>query len=92
MTTTVLQYLNKQVLYHLFPAAAPSKIELPFVAPLMDLLSTCTDAPLTCSCCRWKGSEFKARKHYLIVEAIAEVELFCPSCNHYLGFIAEPAN
>ena len=75
------------MLQHLIPAV---KIELPFVAPLKELLQHEPETSLTCSCCGWKGSQLKARKHYLVVEAIAEIELFCPKCNQYLGFIAEP--
>jgi hypothetical protein len=92
MTALLIHYLNKHVLDNLFPFAAPSKVELPYVAPLMDLFASSSDAPLTCSCCGWKGGQFKARKHYLVVEAIAELELFCPDCNQYLGFISEPAD
>lgn len=88
MTITLLQYLQKRVLYNLAPAATPVKMELPFVAPFMNLLAG-SDAPLTCSCCGWNGGEQKARKHYLVVETIAEIELFCPACNQYLGFISE---
>jgi hypothetical protein len=47
---------------------------------------------LKCTCCGWQGQDKKAKKHYLIVGKIAEVELYCPECKHYLGFISEPLN
>jgi hypothetical protein len=91
MTLSLFQTLNKHLLYNLLPEAAFVKTDIPVMAPLGSL-SFGSGAPLTCTCCGWKGSELKARKHYLVVESIAELELFCPSCNQYLGFIAEPAS
>ena len=91
MTLNLFQYLNKHVLQNLL-IPVPSQIDLPFVTPLVNVLSVAGDAPLTCRCCQWKGSQSKARKHYLLVDTIAELELFCPSCNQYLGFVSAPAD
>lgn len=90
MTLFLLQNFQKQVMHNLFAAAALTRIELPLVTPVFTLLSGDADASRACTCCGWKGSEMKARKHYLIVEAIAELEFFCPSCNQYLGYTSEP--
>lgn len=88
MTLPLFQNLNKQVIQYLLPAAV--KIELPFAAPLHRLLSRMPNATLHCTCCDWKGHPRGARKHYLVVATIVEQELFCPACNHYLGFVTEP--
>lgn len=91
MTVYLYHYLNKRVFYNLLPKLEPMQIELPLITPLMDLISSETEKHhVTCSCCGWQGSEMKARKHYLAVSNIAELELFCPTCNQYLGFLAEP--
>jgi hypothetical protein len=90
MTTFLAHYLSKNLLYNLLPTLEHKKIEVPLMAPFLELFSGTGGATLTCSCCGWKGSEMKADKHYLVAGAIAELELFCPDCNHYLGFISEP--
>jgi hypothetical protein len=72
----------------MLPALKDTKIEVPHI-PFFELLSTESAAPLTCTCCKWKGTEMKARKFYLEVENIAELELYCPKCNQYLGFTSE---
>jgi len=90
MTIHLFHYLNKRVFYNLLPNLEPKNIELPSLAPLINLLADTDKRHLTCTCCGWQGSEMKARKHYLVVDKIAELELFCPDCNQYLGFLAEP--
>lgn len=91
MTFPLIQNLHKKARYNLHSVTAFANAELPFIASFANLLSGDSDTPLACTCCGWKGSEMKARKHYLIVEAIAELEFFCPACNQYLGYISEPA-
>jgi hypothetical protein len=90
MTATLLHYLNKRVLYNGVPVLIVPKLELPLITPLFEFLMAESSPARSCSCCGWKGTELKARKHYLVVAAIEEVELFCPSCNHYLGFLSDP--
>lgn len=91
MTVYLYHYLNKRVFYNLLPKLEARNIELPLITPLMDLIATdAAKHPIACSCCGWQGSEMKARKHYLTVSTIAELELFCPTCNQYLGFLVEP--
>ena len=41
----------------------------------------------SCSCCNWKGKVADSRKNYITLAAISEVELFCPRCNTYMGFV-----
>lgn len=41
----------------------------------------------TCSCCNWKGKAADSRKRHIALTAISEVELFCPRCNTYMGFV-----
>jgi hypothetical protein len=90
MTALLNYYLNKRFLYNLLPSMENKKIEVPLSFPLLDLLSASSGASITCGCCGWKGQEMKAKKHYLVVGKIAELELFCPKCNHYMGFLSEP--
>ena len=91
MPVHLLQQLNKRVFFNLLQNLEPKQIELPLFTSFRDLLSAdAAKHPLACSCCGWKGSEMKAQKHYLVAGNIAELEFFCPTCNQYLGFLAEP--
>jgi hypothetical protein len=90
MTAILNHYLTKRFLYNLLPFMENKNIEVPLSFPLLDLLSASSGASITCGCCGWKGQEMKAKKHYLVVGKIAELELFCPKCNHYMGFLSEP--
>ncbi len=42
----------------------------------------------SCSCCQWKGKVADIRKNYISFTAISEIELFCPRCNTYMGFVS----
>lgn len=42
---------------------------------------------LYCKCCNWKGKSTDARYKVLVLEHTAEVELFCPQCHSYAGFV-----
>ena len=89
MTTTLLHYFSKRTLLGLVPLPGNRKIEIPIDMPDFGFLFDQANQ-FKCTCCGWEGPDTKAKKHYLIVERIAEVELFCPKCKHYLGFISEP--
>lgn len=41
----------------------------------------------TCNCCTWKGKAADSRKRHIALTDISEIELFCPRCNTYMGFI-----
>lgn len=42
----------------------------------------------SCSCCNWKGKIADSRRQYITFTVISEVELFCPRCNTYMGFVS----
>ncbi len=42
-----------------------------------------------CKCCGWKGKVHETRKNYIFLNTISEIELFCPQCTTYLGFITD---
>ena len=46
---------------------------------------------MTCKCCSWKGKSSETKKEFLFINKISELELFCPKCNSYLGFISDEA-
>lgn len=84
----LLHYASKRLYYTLLPFVENKAVELPLdVSALQALLNQ--NSTLTCTCCGWKGADRKTKKHYMFVAKIAEVELFCPKCNHYLGFISD---
>lgn len=41
-----------------------------------------------CTCCQWKGKVGESRQSYIQFSGFTETELFCPSCNTYMGFVA----
>ena len=42
---------------------------------------------VACKCCGWKGKDAEAKSDVLYVENVTELELFCPQCNSYIGFL-----
>lgn len=46
-----------------------------------------TDLSVACKCCGWKGKDSEAKSEVFYVESVTELELFCPQCSSYLGFI-----
>ncbi len=44
---------------------------------------------LSCKCCSWKGKSAETKKEFLFTNLISELELFCPKCNSYVGFISD---
>ena len=49
--------------------------------------NTTKDEDMHCTCCGWKGKGSEAVKKCLFLDYATELELFCQSCNSYLGFI-----
>lgn len=90
MTQVLITHLNKRIAYNLLSALDFTKITLPGLFPVLQFRPASTNASSVINCaCGWKGSEMKANKHYLEVEGIAELELYCPKCSQYLCFISE---
>ena len=47
---------------------------------------TFTDEALICKRCGWKGKgKATMQEHLFLTDA---TEIFCPECNHYIGFIS----
>lgn len=46
-----------------------------------------TELTVACKCCGWKGKDSEAKSEVFYVESVTELELFCPQCSSYLGFI-----
>ena len=44
---------------------------------------------VSCTCCKWKGKVGEAQKQYVFLSEIAEIEMFCPKCATYIGFITD---
>ena len=42
-----------------------------------------------CKCCSWKGKSSDAKYKVLVEEHAAEIELFCPRCHSYAGFVTQ---
>ena len=47
-----------------------------------------TASTISCQKCDWKGSGTDMEQEELFLTDA--IELYCPSCNGYLGFISEP--
>jgi DnaJ-class molecular chaperone len=47
-----------------------------------------TASDVSCSKCDWKGTGKDMKQEELFLTDA--IELYCPSCNGYLGFISEP--
>ena len=92
MTLTLIAHVNKRILYNLLATLDYKKIMLALILPFSNykFQAAPKTSLVSCTCCGWKGEELKTRKHYLEVEGIAELELYCPKCNQYLCFISEP--
>jgi hypothetical protein len=91
MTSSYFAQVNQRNLYNLLCAFDYKKIILTFIIPFLKLKSDSAGTASLVQCsCGWKGEEMKAHKHYLEVEGIAELELYCPKCGQYLCFISEP--
>ena len=44
---------------------------------------------IKCGCCAWKGKRTETKKKFIFLNRISEMELYCPKCNKYLGFLSE---
>ena len=42
---------------------------------------------VACKCCGWKGKDSEAKSDVFYVENVTELELFCPQCSSYIGFL-----
>lgn len=42
---------------------------------------------VACKCCGWKGKDSETRSEVFYLEQVTELELFCPQCNSYIGFL-----
>jgi len=88
MTTLVTHYLTrfsllqlKENVLNLDTLYATRNTDRPAPQP------PATQKPASCSCCNWKGKVAESRKNYIMLATISEVELFCPRCNTYMGFV-----
>ena len=44
---------------------------------------------VSCRCCNWKGKVHEAQKNYFFTSTISEIEIFCPRCSTYIGFVSD---
>ena len=89
MTLTLLQQLNKHVLYNVLAIQEQARVKITSMVPYLELHTPVKARMFSCNCCKWKGGEKKVKRYYLEVASITELEYYCPKCNHYLGFVSE---
>jgi hypothetical protein len=91
MTHTLIIHLNRHNISHLLSTLDYKRMTLPSIVPMREVRSYSAEATSVLRCpCGWKGEALNTRKHYVEVEGIAELELFCPKCYQYLCFMPEP--
>lgn len=88
MSTLVLTYLNTPAFLslkdHVNTLVTVSKNDVKSSEKI-----AYNDIHTGCTCCGWRGKISQTEKNYLFLDAISEIESFCPECHTYLGFISD---
>ena len=91
MSTLILHSLNRfTFLFHkdfLLARPAQNFRAAQLSSPAVTAYASMDIHPVNCKCCGWKGTDSQTKNEVLFLDCATELELFCPDCNSYVGFL-----